>query len=1020
MRRLSVRLWLAAVLASGGTLLPTALAAQAAGQITGTITGAAGAPLSGVAVNVVGTDRTSQTGADGRYTITAVPAGTHTVRATKIGYGETTRTVTVAAGQAATLDFQLEAEALSLEGVVAVGYGTQRKINVTGAVDAVDGSTLTARPVPNVSQALQGVAPGVTVVNRGGAPGRDGADIKIRGVGTIGNGRSDALVLVDGVPVGNINDVAPSDIDNISVLKDAASAAIYGSRAANGVILITTKRGKRTGGMRVSYDGTYGIQGVTALPPRVGMEDYIRLIDEAYVNAGLPPRYSEDYIQNTIKAERGELPPEEALKYPHTDWVSAVYDPAPIQEHTVRVTGGNDLAAYSLSLNGMDQQGMVTNTSANRYGLRLNTDFNLSSRLKAGADVSLQRMQDSEPNRMGDLIFYLFHDTPPMVQAVYPDGTYGWSDTGRNSVAYAEKSGIHRRTTFLGDVKGNLEYELTDGLKVRALASARRSDLSDRNFRAQQTFYDYFNPDRVIQTWTPNRLDLNGNDNTEIDLQALLDYDRSFGDHNVSGLLGYDQIANDGSNLFARREVFYNNQLQEIDAGDASRDSNGGNESSWRLRSGFARLGYNYRNRYLLEGNARYDGSSRFAQGNRYGFFPSFSAGWRISEEGFLQGIGWLSDLKLRGSWGQLGNQDVGLYRYYSTIALGQSTTFGGQQVNGAAVTSLANPEISWETTEMTDLGFDAGFADGRLTFTGDVYSKTTSGILLTLPIPSLIGRSAPTQNAGRVNNRGWEANLSWSDLAGDFDYSIGLNLSDNRNKVLDLAGTGPYVNFATVVQEGQPINALWGWKANGLYQSQQEVDDGPTPLNPNVSAGDIRYVDINGDGMINNNDETVIGDPNPHYTFGLDLSGSYRGFDASLFFQGVLKVDAMVWLGLAEGPDWANYTTTWALDRWTPDNPDATMPRAYYQASWNAALPSSFWVQNARYAKLKNMQIGYTLPASATGRIGVDRLRLYLTGQNLWSTTNMRINIDPEIPNGFGTYYPQTRTVSIGTSVSF
>jgi TonB-linked SusC/RagA family outer membrane protein len=1019
MSRSPVRLWLGAVL-TVCLLAPPALWAQTTGQVTGRVTGAAEIPLSGVAVNVVGTNRTAQTGADGTYTITGVPAGPRQVRATRIGYGEKIQNVSVAAGQTATVNFQMEAQALSLEGVVAVGYGTQRKINVTGAVDAVDGATLTARPVPNVSQALQGVAPGVTVINRGGAPGRDGADIKIRGVGTIGNGRSDALVLVDGVPASNINDIAPSDIDNISVLKDAASAAIYGSRAANGVILITTKRGKRTGGMSVSYDGSYGIQGVTALPPRVGMEDYIRLIDEAYVNAGLPARYSEEYIQNTIKSEKGLLSPEEALKYPHTDWVDAVYNPAPIQEHTVRVAGGNDLAAYSLSVNGMNQEGMVTNTSANRYGLRLNTDFNLSSRLTSGVDLALQRTANSEPNRMGDLIFFLFHDTPPMVQAVYPDGTYGWSDTGRNSVAYAEKSGIHTLTNFLGSVNGRLQYQLTDALKIRTIASARRTDLTDRNFRAQQTFYDYFNPDRVIQNWTPNSLNINRADNTEVDLQALLDYQKSFGDHNLSGLLGYDQIANDGGNIRAIRDVFYNNQLQEIDAGDASRDSNSGTESAWRLRSGFGRLAYNYQNRDLLEGNARYDGSSRFAQGNRYGFFPSVSAGWRISEEGFLSGLDWLSDLKLRGSWGQLGNQDVGLYRYYSTIALGQSTTFGGRQVNGAAVTSLANPDISWETTEMTDFGVDAGFAGGRLTFTGDVYSKTTSGILLTLPIPSMIGRSAPTQNAGRVNNKGWETNLTWSDLVGDLDYSVSFNLSDNRNEVLDLAGTGPYVNFATVVQEGQPINALWGWKADGLYQSQEEVDNGPTPLNPNVSAGDIRYVDLNGDGMINNNDETVIGDPNPHYTFGLNLSGSYHGFDASLFAQGVMKVDAMVWLGLAEGPDWANYTTTWALDRWTPDNKDATMPRAYYQASWNAALPSSFWVQNARYAKVKNLQVGYTLPASATGRLGVDRLRLYLSGQNLWSTTNMRINIDPEIPNGFGTYYPQTRTVSIGTSVSF
>jgi TonB-linked SusC/RagA family outer membrane protein len=1013
-----------------------ATAAQQQGTITGRITDEAGAPLAGANVVVDGTNLGTRSDRAGEYRVTAVPAGPAVVRVRLLGYTVHTQSVTVPAEGTVTADFTLQAAALALEGVVVVGYGRQEKINLTGAVGAVGGTELAKLPVSTVSQALQGLSPGLQVVDMGGQPGLNGTDILVRGQGTLGRGSgagafqnraaSRPLVLVDGIEA-TMDAVDLEDIESISVLKDASSAAIYGSRAANGVILITTKRASAMDGVQITYDSYSGIQDITSFPERVSIADHMRLTNVAYVNAGLAPKYSDEYIQHTLAGD-------DPLNYPTTDWVDLFFNPAPIQDHTLRVTGGNQAARFALSGNFMREDGLMATTGATRYTVRLNTDFNASDRISAGVDVSGSRRWSINPSLNFEPLFYLIHDTPPTVMARYPDGTWGWSATNRNPIAYAEESGDRQRATWQGTIIGRFNYKIWPGwAEIQATAALRYDHYTNNDFRTHKQFPDYNNPSVIRQQWGPNRLWRDINDGQQTTLRALLDYGHTFsGTHRVSGVLGYEQVRQTNEWFGADRQQFYNNELRQIDLGNAQFDNNWGGQNEWALRSGFGRFNYSFMGRYLFEANARYDGSSRFAEGRRFGFFPSFSAGWRISQEPFFS-VGWIDDLKLRGSWGQLGNQDIGLYRYYSTIQLNQPYYFGGTLHTGAAQTDLANDRISWETTTATDFGVDASFLSNRLTFTADYYVRRTEDILLDLPIPDIVGRTAATQNAGVVENRGWELALGWRDQLGAVRYTLDFNLSNNENEVVDLVGTGPYAGWDYVIMKGAPIRAWYGFEAEGLFQSQEEVDN--HAVQPGTThRGDIKWkdqntVDTNGDGVpdapdgvINEADKVVIGDPHPHYLFGLNFTASWGNFDAGVFLQGVLERDQRIELGLAEGPTWENYISKWHLDYWTPDNPDARVPAPYIYQNYNTHYPSSWWITDAGYIKLRNVQFGYTLPVSVSSRFGIDRLRVYVSGKNLWQISGMEVGLDPEVNPALvrGDYYPQTRVISFGTNISF
>ncbi|HET8656240.1 MAG TPA: TonB-dependent receptor [Longimicrobiaceae bacterium] len=1004
----------------GALLLGTVTGAQAQTTIRGTVTDArSNAPLAGAQVQVKDTGLGTTTNAQGRYSL-SVPTGADTLIFTMLGYAPQR----VAIAGRSSIDVVMQASALQLQQIVAVGYGTQKKVNLTGAVASVDAEEMTKLTVPTVSQALQGLSPGLQVVDNGGAPGRDNASIKIRGIGTISNPgdwndnhRANPLVLIDGVE-GDLNLLNIEDIASISVLKDAASAAIYGSRAANGVILITTKRGKAQKDVTVTYDGYYGIQSITTFPKRVSVADHMRLTNVAYVNAGRAPKYSQEYIEKTLSGE-------DPLHYPTTDWVGLFYNPAPMQNHSLRVSGGSETARFALSANFMKQDGLEATTGATRYSARLNTDFNPTKRLSAGLDLAGSRHWDIQPAMAWDATFYLIHDTPPTVAAQYPDGSWGWSATGRNPLAYAQDSGDEQATNYNGTATARVNYDLVPGwLQINTLASASYDHGTDSRFLTQESYYDHWDPTQLVASWGPNELRQTSGDGLQTTLRALLNYGHTFlGSHDVSGVIGFEQIHQSNSDIGARRQQFWNNDIRVLPLGSPDTRDNWGGLSEWALRSGFGRLKYSYQGKYLFEANARYDGSSRFAKGNRYGFFPSFSAAWRISEEPFFRNhVGFVDELKLRGSWGQLGNQDVGLYQYYSTISLTQPYYFGGSVNTGAAKTTLTNPDISWETTTATDFGVDATFLANRLSFTGDYYVRRTDDILLNLPIMAIVGRSAPTVNAGSVDNRGWEVALGWQDRAGGVDYSVNFNLADNHNEVVDLNGTGPYVSGEFATLEGHPIWSYYGYEALGLFQSQEEIDNwAKQPATTVTHPGDIKWKDQNGDGVINQEDRVVFGSNLPHYSFGMNLAASWKNLDVSAFFQGVGKMDRYIDLGLAEGPVWENFTTNWHLDYWTPDNPDARVPAPYLYENHNTNNVNSWWLTDARYVKLRDIQLGYTLPEHLTkDRFNVSRLRFYVAGKNLWQWNDMAIGLDPEVPWPRGDYYPQTKIVSVGTNVTF
>ncbi len=968
------------------------------GKVTDKVTGET---LPGTSITVEGTTIGTTTNLDGNYSIN-INSPNAKLTFKFLGY----ITQTVKFDRQTTLNVALLPNQSALDEVVVVGYGTQKKVNLTGAVSSIKGETFQERTFSNTSKAIQGLAPGVTVIDRGGAPGQDNAVINIRGVGTIGN--SNPLILVDNVPVPSVNAVRPNDIESISVLKDAAAAAIYGSRAANGVILITTKRGK-AGETTINYNGYLASQTTTRLPKSVGIKDYLDIINEGYTNAGLSPKYSDEYIKNTISGD-------DPIKYPSTDWLDVIFDPALQTNHALSFNGGNEKSRFALSLNYLDQNGIVKNTNAKNYGVRLNYDLNASKKLKFGTDLAYTKRKNTQPYNVGDVYWSLYSDLAPTVAPEYPDGTYGIGSGNRSPLGAINASGYQNANTdyiFL-NLKGT--YNLLEGLDLNANYSANLYNNSNKNHRNDYIFRDYYTKSQISR-YNSYLYIQQGND-SETNARITLDYKKAFKKHEIGAILGAEQTIHKEDYINGSRSLFYSNDLQELSQGDATTRDNNSGTTDWALQSLFGRLNYAFDSKYLFEANFRYDGSSRFASGNRYGLFPSFSAGWRISEEGFMKSLTFLDNLKVRGSWGRLGNQDIGLYQYQQTIALQQNYNFGGQLVNGAAVNNLANQQITWETSTTSNFGLDADFLKGKLGFTAEVFNKKTDDILLSLDIPYTVGLNAPTQNAGSVNNKGLELSVYHKNQIKDFHYGINLNFTHIKNEVTNLAGTGPYITETSILKEGVSMYAVYGFQAIGLFRTQQELDTYPR-FNNKTTLGSVKYKDQNDDGIINDMDKIVIGPSIPKYTFGANVDLGYKGVFMNFFLQGAGGNYIMPRGGIFDGPYWGSFITTDWLDRWSPSNPDGTFPSVYYQGSSANLQPSTFVAQNASYLRLKNLQLGYDLPQKFMGKVKISKARVYISGTNLATFTKAKY-IDPELASGRFDSYPQTKMYSIGTDITF
>jgi TonB-linked SusC/RagA family outer membrane protein len=760
------------------------LAAQSV-KVSGKVVSSDGKPIERATVFVKGLKEASLTNGDGFFTITADKKSL--LQFSAIGY----KSVEMTAGSE-PMSVILESQTESLEQVVVVGYSKQKKVNLTGAVSVISGADLAKRPVFNTTVALQGALPGVTVSQFNGVPGQ-AAQIRIRGIGTLGN--NDPLILIDGV-VSGIGDVDPNNIETISVLKDAASASIYGSRAAAGVILITSKRGK-SGNMKVDYDAFYGFQQPVDKPKYLDAVGFMKMYNEGLTNEGSAPKFTDAYINNYL-ANNAKDPD----RFPNTDWQKSTFTKGLQQQQSITLNGGTDRIRLLAALNYMDQNGIVNNSGFKRYSLRVNADYKASEKIAFQFDLNLRREVTNLPSVGYSELFRQVYRVPPIYAAKFSDGSWGPGWEGGNPLAYSIAGGLNSTTGNTALINLQANYKPFKGLNVNLNYSPRFfSNFGSNNQRK----IDYFNFDtKALLFSNPNKVALTNSHNNALTnyLKAQIDYSTSLKWLDLNILAGAEQTDNRSQSFNASRELSLFPELAQLNAYPSLNQNMTGDATSWALQSYYSRVNFVAKDKYLFELNARYDGSSRFAPDfKRFGFFPSLSAGWVLSKEKFLSKIDWLSLLKLRASWGSLGNQNIGDYPYISSFVLGQGV-FNGNIVSTAAQTVVANREITWEATKLLNFGFDGSFFRNRLNVEFDYYVKNTDDILLTLPIPLIVGLGAGVQNAGSVENKGWDLQIGYNDKIGkDFKFGITGVFSDVKNKVLDLKGTGPYISPEKVMK---------------------------------------------------------------------------------------------------------------------------------------------------------------------------------------------------------------------------
>ena len=996
--------------------IKTALVPAQQHEIKGNVTDNYGAGLPGASIVEKGTSNGVQTDFDGNFTLSVANANATLV----ISYmGFTTKEVAVN-GQS-TINLQLEESAAALDEVVVVGYGTQKKVNLTGSVATVSGEMLESRPITSVSAGLAGLLPGVSVNQQTGQPGADGGNIRIRGTGTLN--QASPMVLIDGVE-GSLNDVQANDIASISVLKDAASAAIYGSKAANGVILITTKSGK-SGEPSVNYTSDVGWQSATQLPEYLGSYDYARLYNEALVNGGKSPKFTDA----DIELFRNGTDP---FGHPNTDWLDLLYQGSGfLITNNLGVSGGSEYTKYRASINHQKQDGIIKHTGKNEYNARLNLTVTPKKWLTTNMNLSYTQLDREQPNNayVGggdshnglDQIIRQANRIAPWIPYKNEDGTYGTISDG-NPIAWLDMGPQidHLRKTFVGI--GSVQVDIIEGLNVKALVSHRNVEeaFSEMNKEIQYNPNKYQGPTKLtedLRTTTRNTFDLTAN------------YFKSFNDvHNIAVLAGYHAETFDYKQTTAYRENFPSTELPNLDAGSSSGMRNSGYTRELNMVSFFGRINYDYMGRYLFEANVRSDASSRFAEDNRVGVFPSFSAGWRISEEAFFENAkNTINDLKVRASWGQLGNQDA-LNDYYPTIptlGLGQDYPFNSTIQPGAAVTNAKNSALIWEKTTSYGIGLDARLFS-KIDVTIDLYKKETEGIIMQVPAPNEFALEKFYDNVGKLDNKGIELSANYRDTFGEVDFSFGGNMAYNQNELVQLAGTNQIIDGRRIRKLGETLDSWYGYKTDGLHQNQADIDAYPknTIYGNQIKPGDLRYVDSNGDGKVDAGDRVLLGNSTPNFNFGINMSVGFMNFDLQMLFQGAtggkgyMDFDAV---GAVNG-DGQKPSSIW-LDRWTPENTNTSVPRLIDGIN-GPSMPqnstTSYWLRSTDYLRMKNLQLGYTIPSETLDNWGIKKLRFYYSAQNLFTVSNYLKGWDPEAPSGRGSSYPVVMTNSIGVNLTF
>ena len=994
------RFRLAAVLAAIiGASAGSSAVAQNTHRVSGTVV-SNGESVIGASVMVKGTTQGAVTDVDGFYTIQTTPGAVLVFSA--IGYEPQEVNV---AGRT-KIDITLEESSLLLDDAVVVGYGVQKKVNLTGAVASVSTKELEGKPINNVLEGLQGTTPGLVIQQGSSTPGGV-PSMNIRGYNTMND--NNPLVIIDGIE-GSLANLNPGDIEQISVLKDASSTAIYGSRASNGVILVTTKKGSE-GEVHVDYDMSMGWQQATALPTVVDSWIYAELYNEAAVNSG-----------RTVK-----FGPEEIAAFrnggTNVKWINELYKNSAMQHnHNLSVTGGTKNLSYMASLGYVDQNSLFKGPDYGykRYNGRINLSHKVGERLTVNATAQYTRNVIKDHAYWTEWIIEQCNRMPAIYEIKNADGTYNYpSGSNSNSLERLETGGY--RQSRNEDVSGtiNADFKIIDGLHLNATIGGRSINNGTHENRMASA--------AAASGDKENHISESSYRATKLTTTVTLNYEKTFGQkHNFAALVGYAYEGESAKDYNTQRLT--DNSKYDIFVGGLSGDkvSNGGGASDWSLYSAFGRLTYNYDEKYLAEFNIRNDYSSYFAKGNRSGLFPSLSLGWRISQESWWENIRpVIPSLKLRGSWGLVGNNRIGAYRYMQTVSVTQGYNFGGELVPTAYFSSV-DPSIKWETTRMANIGLDIAFLKNDLNVSFDYFNNRTRDILVSLPVPGLFGNGAPTSNAATVASQGWEFSVNYHFRTGAVNHNIAGNVSDSWNKVVDTKGETLYYGYdvVSVIKEGYPLYSYYALRNNGLFQSDDEAASSPHLEGIVPRAGDIRYVDKNGDKVINDDDRFVVGNDFPRYTFGLSYNLQWKGFFFSAFLQGVgmrsrwMRGEAVeAFHNNNEGP-----VLDFHVDRWTPVNTDASYPRLTMGSeSANNATKSDFWIQNAAYLRLKNVQLGYNFQGDWMKKIRLSSLRVYGSIENALTLSSMRGGWDPEYnADGSGRAYPVARVYSFGLNVKF
>ena len=983
-----------------------------------------GEALIGVNIRLQGTNLGTTTDINGNFVINAPDKGV--LEISYIGYEK--KIVTIAGDQ--PLNIVMTALPSALGEVVVVGYGTSKKMDVTGSVASVKGADIQNLPVASAAQALDGRASGVNIVRNDGSPGA-APSIRIRGTGTIND--ANPLVVVDGVPTSNpdaLSDINPNDIASVDILKDASAAAIYGTRAANGVVLVTTRKGTYNQKLATNINFYSGFSNTTKYLDLLTAPDLYKLKRERYTNDGAA---IDAPWNNTYYATQ------------RTDWQRAIMKTGHVTNGDVNITGGNDVSTYYFSTAVYNEDGIIDKTNFKRFSTRINSEHKVTNWLKLGENIQLSYANNNafdNNNSQTGLIFSALRFNPA-IPLVNPDGTYG------TSKAFANQ---------LGDI--NSPYATIQQAdrfykKYRALANAfaEISFLKELKLRVNYAYdgtlnrsynFNVADVNQARQNTTSSLTQTEGELSSQL-LESFITYDKVFGKSHVTFTGGYS-YQNFKTYGFNASRLGYDDTSEDqrvLSLGNSQFNSSVVPDQS-SLQSGFARLFYDYDSRFLATVTFRADGSSKFAPTKRWGYFPAFSLGWRLSNEAFIKNISWISNLKLTGGYGELGNQNIGTFQYASLIKLGSTYEnngypFGGVGYTGAAVYSLANPDIAWERTAMTNVSVDAGFLNNQLSTTLTWFNKNTKDMLLSPPVVGAAGSVAiPNQNIGTMNNHGVEVEINYQG-GNKVKYSFGANASFIKNKVTKLNGEGTFVGSTVYgrssqeisrTYQGQPIASFYGWKTNGLYQTQADIDNDPSLKNDsrkaNIKPGDVRFLDLNGDGQIDGNDRTTLGNPNPNVTAGLQGSISYKGFDFSANFTGVFGV-SLYNADRMQGIDPTYPFNLYAEDlgRWTAAGTSNTIPRMSLDRANDNYRTSDLFVESGNYVSLKNATLGYTLPVSWTKKATLKGVRLYASGQNLFFITKYK-GYTPELGYTNGNLqrgvdvaqYPSIRTITFGLTV--